>query len=407
MQAAPSKPMSYTAHKKQESVDKEAKGKGKGSNITTADNKGKALTHQNTTEKEGKAAKGKALTHQDTTEKESKAAKGKAKKDKKGKETTANTLLQPEQLLDLNSSWDSTAQTTPGISSFAKDTSQILQPMRSVVEEEEEGARGEPAPPPIPKKRSSKSPESDPPPLESSRYSVSRLSRLFDQGLSSLDNSGGWSTNIQTTEGNEESPPPSVSSKPPISTTKPLIKPPIQARPPHLTKSPSPEPTGALAKQEENALYSNLNEVTTEPAHAATLTGVKYQVIYDYEANDTSEVSIIEGDVVSSLTVDEVSSGWLMVRKEGGEEGWVPESYLQEIQEGSGVSDGVSDGGVAEETGQVVSGDTQDQSLLPSHVLCECLFVPLANCGLWANVPLPQAMLPEQVKICHILHPVP
>ena len=59
-----------------------------------------------------------------------------------------------------------------------------------------------------------------------------------------------------------------------------------------------------------------------------------YQVLYDYTATDTTELTIKEGDMVISVAgfTAGMFPGWLMVRQEGElDEGWVPESYLKKL----------------------------------------------------------------------------
>ena len=233
--------------------------------------------------------------------------KGKVK-GKKGKEVVS----QAEQLLDLNSSWDSTAQTSPGISSFAKDTSQILKPLKSVQEEQTEPPSGRKSrsPPPKPLPRSSSvSPEPTSPQETTVRkYSVARLSELFDRGISPVS-AKGWSSSIQ----------PAASPSP---------------------TSPTPQAVPDVAIE------------------------IKYDVLYDYQAVDDAEVTIVEGDVVTFVPRADASPGWVMVRVAGGAEGWVPESYVQlktenvVSQEGVASPEGVvseeSEEGVAKETGQVM-----------------------------------------------------
>ena len=296
--------------------------------------KGK-LTKQDTVEK-GK------LTKQDTVEKEAKG-KGKAKKGKGGDTSPAQSKA--EQLLDLNSSWDSTAQTSPGISSFAKDTSQMLQPLKPVVEEGEappavaarRASARSPSPPtrPIPKPRSaSVSPE----PLQSEegqsavrKYSVARLSQLFDRGMSPVQ-SQGWSSSIQ----------PATSPSPT----------------PH-TPSPTSKPSTDLAQ------VKAAHEAT--PSMDAVAGETRYQVIYGYQAVDDTEVTVVEGDMVTFVPREDASPGWLMVRIASGAEGWVPESYLQlfPAKEGRIDEEGVTEGvaseneDVSKETGQVLPMDHQ------------------------------------------------
>lgn len=293
--------------------------------------------------------KEKKLAKQDTVEKEAKG-KGKAKK---GKGDMSLTQTKAEQLLDLNSSWDSTAQTSPGISSFAKDTSQMLQPLKPVLEEgaappvpaARRASARSPSPPtrPKPKPRSASiSPE----PLHTEedqsavrKYSVSRLSKMFDRGMSPVQ-SQGWSSGIR----------PAASPSPT----------------PH-TPSPTPKPSTDSAQVKAG-------HGTTPPVD--TVAGEeRYQVIYSYQAVDDTEVTVEEGGVVTFVPREDASPGWLMVRVASGAEGWVPESYLELLpaKEGGTTEEGVTEGvasesenGVSKETGQVLPTDQ------PSPVPTSC-----------------------------------
>lgn len=241
--------------------------------------------------------------------------KGKGKKEKEA-------VKQAEQLLDLNSSWDSTAQTSPGISSFAKDTSQILKPLKPVQEEQTEPPTGRKSrsPPPKPLPRSSSvSPEPTSPQETTVRkYSVARLSELFDRGISPVSGKG-WSSSIQP------------------------------AAPPSPT-SPTPQ-------------------AVSPPPGVAMET--KYDVLYDYQAADDAEVTIAEGDVVTFVPRTDASPGWIMVQVAGGAEGWVPESYVQlkteDVVSQEAVVSEDSEEGVAKETGQIMK---EQES--PPQASCEC-----------------------------------
>ena len=287
------------------------------------------------------------LTKQDSVDKETKA-KGKGKKAKADKEPVA-PAENSEQLLDLNSSWDSTAQVSPGISSFAKDTNQILQPQALTTVLEEEGRGEESAKdvvqsrtPPKPKPRSrsvSLSPEPQDQPA-AGKYSVARLSQLFDQGLSPVQ-AQGWSSTIEK---------PASPVSPAFSPVPPPVPPPLSS--------------ASISAQDD---YVNLDRVVTSPVPAPRSTGpspphvsttptveVKYEVIYDYQAKDPTEVTIVEGGVVTLVPREDASEGWVMVRVPEGKEGWVPQSYVQPLAaDNSKPVQG--DMGVAKETGQVMA----------------------------------------------------
>lgn len=258
-------------------------------------------------------------------------AKVKAKKGKGEK-------VKAEQLLDLNSSWDSTAQTSPGISSFAKDTSQILLPLRSVQEEEEEGGseKARSPTPPVPRPRSaSVSPEPEDPTDTSVRcLSVARLSKLFDTGAAPAQ---GWSSAIQPATSPKKLADPEDSDYTNLDQVSSIS--PLTARD---RSSPTPVPVPR-----------------TSPPPPLTA-GPTYKALYDYQAADDSEVTLVEGGVVALVPRDDASPGWLMVRLEDGSEGWVPESYLEAMAKGTTADD---DEGVSKATGQVMPLEPLKQSV--------------------------------------------
>ena len=323
------KPPPYKARKldKQETVEKELKSKGKQDMSTKA-------------------------VPRESTEKEPKGKFLKGRKAKKDKEPTVTTDSR-NQLLDLDSSWDSTAQTAPGISSFAKDTSQILQPLKSVPEDNEvdedrmsAGRNSVSSPDPKPRDNRSRSASLSPQhKLEekpmTSRYSVAALSELFNKGLTNEFNAGchGWSSDIRKPSSPDEN------------------------------ESTSPNDNAESACQNIPSDYDNVDEATIEPVEPSTTPNVpeetSYQVIYDYEATDNTELTIKEGDIVTFILREDTSPGWIMVRLEGGAEGWVPELYLQILQNevaGEDVASDLVEGGLVRETGQVISPDTQRQA---------------------------------------------
>ncbi len=291
--------------------------------------------------------KGKPL-RQEVVEKELKGRQ-KGKKEKKGE--AESTPHRDEQLLDLNSSWDSTAPTKPAISSFAQDTSQILTPLKPLEEEEEEergerkgeGIKKKASAPPLPKPRStSVTPEPMFLPQLSSptaaRYSVPQLSQLFDSGIDPSTVSG-WSSEIQ-----------------------------------QQLPSPNEAQTNSAVSTEHKPAFSYMEEVGVANTPSSPREGeVTCMVIYGFQASEDSEVTIGEGDTVTFVPRNDASPGWVMVRKEGGASGWVPESYLETVtKEGSeevgvaseeGATENATTGGgaeddVARETGQVMPTDT-------------------------------------------------
>lgn len=64
--------------------------------------------------------------------------------------------------------------------------------------------------------------------------------------------------------------------------------------------------------------------------HVCFVQGRKYQVLYDYEAQDSDEVSIIENDII--LGVEILDEGWAMGTVERtGKRGMIPSNYIEEV----------------------------------------------------------------------------
>lgn len=119
---------------------------------------------------------------------------------------------------------------------------------------------------------------------------------------------------------------------PPVTQTKypqtksPRAKSPQAKSPP---KSPEPKPLPPLPTTETPATSGD-PDYDLPPDEQEYL----YQVLYEYTAADSSELTIREGEMVISVAgfTPDMSPGWLMVRHEGElEEGWVPESYLKNL----------------------------------------------------------------------------
>lgn len=56
-----------------------------------------------------------------------------------------------------------------------------------------------------------------------------------------------------------------------------------------------------------------------------------YQVIFDFQGSDSEELSVIVGEILESH--EEPSGGWIRVKRvSDGQEGFVPESYLQQVE---------------------------------------------------------------------------
>ena len=295
------------------------------------------------------------------------AEKGKAR-GKKGK--VQEKVKAEQQLLDLNSSWDSTAQTSPGISSFAKDTSQILQPLKPVDEEGEEQEQSTKSPlpwKPVPKPRSaSMSPE----PHESQdtepsikRFSVARLSELFDKGMSTT--SPGWSSQIQS-ESKPKSPQQTANSANQDYINVDQIISPGGTAPNPMTPNSASQASDYINYDEFASPEGPISDSANSASQVtmATGEGCGYRVLYSYQATDDTEVSVEEGDEVTFVPREDASTGWSMVRLSGGEQGWVPESYLQPLPKGGVVATDVGD--VSQATGQIMPEDPQTPSLSES-----------------------------------------
>ena len=55
----------------------------------------------------------------------------------------------------------------------------------------------------------------------------------------------------------------------------------------------------------------------------------KVRALYDYQAQDTDEISLIEGEIIELIKEDD--SGWWTGRTTGGLEGFFPGSYAEKI----------------------------------------------------------------------------
>ncbi len=255
------------------------------------------------------------------------ASKQKGKKDKKKESPVQSTQVQ-QQLLDLNSSWDSSAQDAIPVSNLPTDMSQILLPLTETTEDnEEDGTAAEEEKRTTAAQEDFKpSQEDSPAPSDGSgvrKFSVSRLSELFDKGLVSQQGSG-WSSHVAEVK--------------PGRIKSPLLEQQTDTDQTNLDyvntnefKQPSEVTSGDQAED-----YVNLDTIPTLPAAMTTdldLTSdkpslVTCQVLYTYQAQDDTEVSITEGDLVTVVPHTEASPGWSMVRLADNSQGWVPQSYL-------------------------------------------------------------------------------
>ena len=238
----------------------------------------------------------------------------------RGQDKPESSKLSPpareNTLVDLISSWDDSAQTAPGIQSFIKDESQILQPMKSGGETEEEAVTAESESKPedlysVPLRKSK--------PETKRQHSVQRLSKIFEEKAAALQESTPLSPTAVSPTAVSPTEKTAVGRRSKSPEQKPL--PPLPTAEPPAT-SPTITPTSTVAIYDVPPVADSGDEEFL------------YQVLYDYTATDATELTIKEGDVVISVAgfTAGMSPGWLMVRQEGElDEGWVPESYLKKL----------------------------------------------------------------------------
>ena len=249
-------------------------------------------------------------------------------------------LATEQQLLDLNSSWDDSGQ-GGATSDLPTDMTQILQPLKKIGEEETEDTceiGGEVAGAALTETYTMK--EEEEVPLEGGvrTFSVSRLSQLFDKGLVSQQHSS-WSSDLADYK--------------PGKVKSPLLNEekggPTQAQASDLRNYANLDEVVPGNSTED---YVNLDTIATStlldsaPAISLRTGGAKGNsavapqgapekkclVLYDYQAQDDTEVSISEGDQVKPLPRDDATPGWVMIQLADGKEGWVPQSYLEPLQ---------------------------------------------------------------------------
>lgn len=244
----------------------------------------------------------------------------------RGQDKPESSKLSPpakeNTLVDLMSSWDNSAQTTPGIQSFIKDESQILQPMKSGGEAEDEetvtSAATESEFKPedlysVPVRQAERTK-----PQPGKQHSVQRLSMIFEEKVAALQESATPLSPTAVSPTGKTAAGPGWRSKTPEQ--KPL--PPLPTAEPPATSPTTVAPTSTMA------LYD------VPPVAESGEEEYLYEVLYDYTATDATELTIKEGDAVISVAgfTAGMSPGWLMVRQEGElDEGWVPESYLKKV----------------------------------------------------------------------------
>ncbi|KAL9555285.1 hypothetical protein MBANPS3_002438 [Mucor bainieri] len=97
-------------------------------------------------------------------------------------------------------------------------------------------------------------------------------------------------------------------------------------------------------RQEEEALQSQLNKTADRAVHASQAAGaaaaapsgphqgVSAVVLFEYDASETNEMSLVEGEVVTQI--DQVDEGWWFgVSEDGKKQGLFPANYVQILEE--------------------------------------------------------------------------
>lgn len=206
-------------------------------------------------------------------------------------------------LLDLVSSWDSSANTQAGISNFKKDTSQILKPIKP---EEETGSVEVEEPHPLTTTSSiaaAGKPDSNQQvkhvvvtPREDGSVDITRLDQFESEQIISAESA-------------------------------------IYAVPSSI-RAPSPSPEAVSPSTDTQTTAHDEASRSQAAPDETTPTTYQYRALFDYEATHPSELTIREGDIVTFVPTTESSPGWTMVCLSSGEQGWAPESYLQLLEQG-------------------------------------------------------------------------
>ncbi|KAL7308875.1 actin binding protein [Mucor circinelloides] len=97
-------------------------------------------------------------------------------------------------------------------------------------------------------------------------------------------------------------------------------------------------------RQEEKALQSQLDQTADRAVHASQAAGaaaaapsgshqgVSAVVLFEYEASETNEMSLLEGEVVTQI--DQVDEGWWFgVSEDGKKQGLFPANYVQILEQ--------------------------------------------------------------------------
>ena len=278
-------------------------------------------------------------------------------KDKQKKVAQEAALSPP--LLDLASSWDSSAQ-KKSVSAFSTEVSEILQPLRVSEEAQQE--------PSLADLDESKSPVFEAEPSQR----LASIRQVFEQALSTQENSS-----VEALYSTVHKRPAAMRED---SSVEALYST-VQELPAAIQENSSVEalysnvqerPAAMREDSSVEALYSNVEALysTVQKRPAATRQGhglssntevtaesrleeqaspqavpsagsaapVQYRALYDFDASDSVEVSCREGDILTLCPAESASPGWLVVEA-GGRKGWVPELYLQ-LLDGMGGGEG-------------------------------------------------------------------
>ena len=300
------------------------------------------------------------------------ANKHKGKKDKK-KEQPIST---EQRLLDLSSTWE---YSEGAANNLPTDMTEILKPQKDIAQEVEVEEEVKATTPPFPR--------SDTPVGGVSKFSVSTLSKMFDNVQKPQQEIGEgekWSSKIDSN---------SAKSSP---KRKPVAAP----------RAVSPLPVTSPSARQAVAYYFDFNQLEAtaiDNVPAGDVSSLKdhthitnrHEVLYDYQAVDSSEVSITEGQVVTVGPQDELSEDWVMVQLVGGAKGWVPKAYLQPLvgPEGVGrVEDTPQAAGMGGTGGLQVQAEEQGNHIQPNAVSSLCELNTPVSCSLYSTHTLPYSL---------------
>ncbi|KAL0146249.1 hypothetical protein V8B55DRAFT_1469143 [Mucor lusitanicus] len=112
----------------------------------------------------------------------------------------------------------------------------------------------------------------------------------------------------------------------------------------HQTKEQEEEEKRQRQQEQEEALQSQLNKTADRAVHASQAAGaaaaapsgphqgISAVVLFEYDASETNEMSLVEGEVVTQI--DQVDEGWWFgVSEDGKKQGLFPANYVQILEE--------------------------------------------------------------------------